>query len=223
MMRIGRIVLAIAAVLVCSSANPHRESEAGVSDHNSDRFDISDYKQREFDYLLRLLLQNEKRHGERNINGIGGSTLLGRNINGGLGGSSMVGRNLNGYETNSEGNFDSALLGRNFQKNLHGIGGSTILGREVEEQSNLYTRVVDPLGGSNFVRNLDSLGGGNFVRNLDSLGGSNFVKKNLDQIGGPNFIKRNLDSLGGGNFVRNLDPLGGDNLVRALQGDENIF
>ncbi|XP_068633343.1 orcokinin peptides-like isoform X2 [Battus philenor] len=51
MMRIGRIVLAIAAVLVCSSANPHRESEAGVSDHNSDRFDISGHKTRNLDPL----------------------------------------------------------------------------------------------------------------------------------------------------------------------------
>ncbi|CAH2048554.1 unnamed protein product, partial [Iphiclides podalirius] len=217
MMLAGRVVVvAIAAVLVCCNADPHRERDGTVSDHSPDRYDANDYRQREFENFLRFLLNNERRNSNRNINGIGGSTLIGRNINGGLGGSSLLGRNLNGFwppstpDGNFNGNSDSTFI-------EHGLGKSL----DAEEQSNVFARFVDPLGGSNFMRNLDSLGGGNFVRNLDSLGGSNFVKKNLDQIGGPNLVKRNLDSLGGGNFVRhktrNLDPLGGGNLVREVR------
>ncbi|CAG4965189.1 unnamed protein product [Parnassius apollo] len=201
MIRAGRVVVvAVAAVLVCCNADPHREQDGSVSEHSSDRYDANDYRQRELQNFWRFLWQKEHRNGDRNLNGIGGSTLLGRNVN-----SLSV--------PTSRGSYG---------KIPDGIGGSTLLGRDAEGESNVYARFVDALGGGNFVRNLDSLGGGNFVRNLDSLGGSNFIKRNLDQIGGPNFVKRNLDSLGGGNFVRNLDPLGGDNFVRSLD-DENFI
>ncbi|CAD0201412.1 unnamed protein product [Chrysodeixis includens] len=219
----GALAVAVAALLVCCSADPHQDQDVSGPDHNSaERYDANEYKQKEdLEDYIRFLLQYENSYAERNgLNGLGGNSLLGRNTNG-LGGSSLLGRNLGnlggssllgrdlrygGQGKNTHGLGGSTLLGRS---TLNGIGGSTLLGRNIVESK----RFVDSLGGSNFVRNLDSLGGGNFVRNLDSIGGSNFVKKNLDQLGGPNLVKRNLDSLGGGNFVRNLDSLGGGNFV----------
>ncbi|XP_075978092.1 orcokinin peptides isoform X2 [Anticarsia gemmatalis] len=201
----GALAVAVAALLVCCSADPHQEQDVSGSEHNSgERYDAADYKQREeLEDFVRFLMQYEnKLEGRSGLNGIGGSTLLGRNLNaygarnglGGLGGSSLLGRGLE------------------YGRNTHNLGGSGLLGRNLNVVRNL-----DSIGGGNFVRNLDSIGGGNFVRNLDSIGGSNFVKKNLDQLGGPNLIKRNLDSLGGGHKTRTLEPLGGGNLVREVR------
>ncbi|KAF9418828.1 hypothetical protein HW555_004495 [Spodoptera exigua] len=206
----GALALAVAALLVCCSADPHQEQDVSGNDHSAERYDAADNKQRELEDFLRFLVHYENKYEDRNLNGIGGNSLLGRNTNG-LGGSSLLGRNL--------GNLGgSSLVGRELHygaagRNTHGLGGSSLAGREIEGEKRMYSRFVDSLGGGNFVRNLDSIGGGNFVRNLDSIGGSNFVKKNLDQLGGPNLVKKNLDSLGGGNFVRNLDSIGGGNFV----------
>ncbi|XP_026734711.1 orcokinin peptides-like [Trichoplusia ni] len=225
----GALAVAVAALLVCCSADPHQDQDVSGTDHNSaERYDANEFKQKEdFEDYIRFLMQYENSFADRNgLNGLGGHSMLGRNTNtNGLGGSSLLGRNLGnlggssligrelrfgGQGRNTHGLGGSTLLGRS---TLNGIGGSTLLGRNIEESK----RFVDSLGGSNFVRNLDSIGGGNFVRNLDSIGGSNFVKKNLDQLGGPNLVKRNLDSLGGGNFVRNLDSIGGGNFVREIR------
>ncbi|XP_030020405.2 uncharacterized protein LOC115440296 [Manduca sexta] len=218
----GLLALAVATLLVCCSADPHQEQDVSAGEHNSgERFDVNELRQREeLENFLRFLTQYENKyddHGSlRNLNGIGGTSLIGRNLNG-IGGTSLLGRNLNGIG-------GSSLLGRSLYssqgrsgisyKNLNGIGGTSLLGRNLNVE---YARFIDSLGGGNFVRNLDSLGGSNFVRNLDSLGGANLVKKNLDQLGGPNLVKRNLDSLGGSHKIRSLDPLGGNNLVRDVR------
>ncbi|XP_050351118.1 uncharacterized protein LOC126773908 isoform X1 [Nymphalis io] len=208
----GAVALAVATLLACCSADLHQDQDMSVGEHRSGDYDTNDFRQKEeMENFLRFLMQYENQYGDKknNLGGIGGSTLLGRNINaydsgslgrvsGGLGGSTLLGRSLD-FGT------------RHFNR----IGGSTLLGRNVDYKMP-YARFLDPLGGGNFVRNLDPIGGGNLVRNLDSIGGSNFVKKNLDQIGGPNLVKRTLDSLGGGNFVRNLDSIGGSNFVRHV-------
>ncbi|KAI5644341.1 hypothetical protein NE865_03710 [Phthorimaea operculella] len=207
----GVVAVAVTALMVCCSAYPHPEQDVASAGHSSeDRYDANAYIQnQEMNDLLRLLMQDEARVSSH---GLGGTSLLGRNLNG-LGGSSLLGRNLNGLG-------GSSLLGRN----LDGIGGTSILGRDAERYARFVdslgggnlVRNLDSIGGGNLVRNLDSIGGGNLVRNLDSLGGGNLVKKNLDSIGGPNLVKRFVDSLGGGNLVRNLDSLGGGNLVRSV-------
>ncbi|XP_053609945.1 uncharacterized protein LOC128674951 isoform X3 [Plodia interpunctella] len=237
----GVLAVSITALLVSCSADPHQEAEVSGSEHISgDRYDGTDYNRKEeMEDFLRFLARYEAI--DRNLNGIGGSSILGRNLNG-IGGSSILGRNIDGIGGSSLVGRNlglggtSLLQGRNLHgiggsglagRNLNGVGGSSLLGRRIEGESR-YSRFLDSLGGGNLVRNLDSLGGGNLVRNLDSLGGgnlvrnldsiggANMVKKNLDQLGGPNLVKRTLDSLGGGNLVRNLDSLGGGNLVREL-------
>ncbi|XP_047533118.1 uncharacterized protein LOC125068141 isoform X2 [Vanessa atalanta] len=209
----GAVALAVATLLVCCSADLHQDQDMGVGEHRTGDYDNNDSRQKEeVENFLRFLMQYENQNGDKKYNygRIGGSTLLGRDINsydsgslgrvsGGLGGSTLLGRSI-----------DSDT--RHFNR----IGGSTLLGRNVDYKMP-YARFLDPLGGGNFVRNLDPIGGGNLVRNLDSIGGSNFVKKNLDQIGGPNLVKRTLDSLGGGNFPRNLDALGGGHLAREVR------
>ncbi|XP_028173494.1 uncharacterized protein LOC114362339 [Ostrinia furnacalis] len=230
----GVLAVAVATLLVCCSANPHQDSEGNEGEHTGERYDTGELRQNEeYEDFLRFLINYQN---NRNLDGIGGSSLLGRNL-GGIGGSSLLGRNIESQDSNLHGIGGSTFPGRNVNgiggssllgRNLHGVGGSSLVGRNLAgiggsallgrntEGDKRYSRFVDSLGGGNFVRNLDSIGGGNFVRNLDSIGGGNFVKKNLDHIGGPNFVKKNLDSLGGGNLVRNLDSIGGGNFVREL-------
>ncbi|CAH0715651.1 unnamed protein product, partial [Brenthis ino] len=210
MMRTGcTVAVAVATLLLCCNADLHQDQDVGVGEHHSgDSYDTSDYGQKEeLENFYRFLVQYENEIANRNLGNLGGSSILGRNINNEgnaygrtnrLGGNTLLGRSLG---------FDA--------KHFNRIGGSSLLGRSTDEKMQ-YARFLDPLGGSNFVRNLDPIGGGNLVRNLDSIGGSNFVKKNLDQIGGPNLVKRTLDSLGGGNLVRNLDSIGGSNFVRHV-------
>nr|XP_034832152.1 orcokinin peptides-like isoform X2 [Maniola hyperantus] len=198
----GAVAMAVATLLVCCSADPHQEQDVRVGGQNTgDHDDVNDFKQREeLEDFLRFLIQYvNKMDRDRNLDGIGGTTFLGRNFD------TYENRPLRGPR--------GGLLDG---KNIYGIGGSPLLERNMENKMQ-YTRYLDSLGGGNFVRTLDTIGGGNFVRNLDSIGGANFVKKNLDQIGGPNLVKRHLDSLGGGHNQRNLDSLGGGNLVRQVR------
>ncbi|XP_069359393.1 uncharacterized protein [Maniola hyperantus] len=196
----GAVAMAVATLLVCCSADPHQEQDVRVGGQNTgDHDDVNDFKQREeLEDFLRFLIQYvNKMDRDRNLDGIGGTTFLGRNFD------TYENRPLRGPR--------GGLLDG---KNIYGIGGSPLLERNMENKMQ-YTRYLDSLGGGNFVRTLDTIGGGNFVRNLDSLGGANFVKRTLDSIGGANFVKRTLDSIGGANFVkRTLDTIGGANFVK---------
>ncbi|CAH2096319.1 unnamed protein product [Euphydryas editha] len=190
----GAVVLALATLLVCCSASLNQDQEG---EHRTGDYDSNDFRKNEdIENILNFLMQYENQLGDGK-GSIGRSSLLGKNINN---------HESNSFERITGGLGGSTLLGRNLyfgQKASNRIGGSSLLGRNVDYKMP-YARFIDPLGG------------GNFVRNLDPIGGSNFVKKNLDQIGGPNFVKRTLDSIGGGNFVRNLDSIGGSNFVRQV-------
>ncbi|CAH2096317.1 unnamed protein product [Euphydryas editha] len=203
----GAVVLALATLLVCCSASLNQDQEG---EHRTGDYDSNDFRKNEdIENILNFLMQYENQLGDGK-GSIGRSSLLGKNINN---------HESNSFERITGGLGGSTLLGRNLyfgQKASNRIGGSSLLGRNVDYKMP-YARFIDPLGGGNFVRNLDPIGGSNFVKkNLDQIGGPNFVKRTLDSIGGGNFV-RNLDSIGGSHKPRNLDPLGGGHLVREVR------